>query len=132
ARLLQLAGSDVEIEEPEDVTFLGITAKIGARIVLQPSFAISLEQMKEKVKGKIRISRKSELIIDGQVVLDGLELDGAMTVRGPGGLTNKVLKNAGRSLEAIPSEELPSLPPALQIRGYRLSQGEVEEVKLGS
>lgn len=43
AQLLSLAGADVEIEPPEDVTFLGITAKVGARIVLQPSFGISLE-----------------------------------------------------------------------------------------
>jgi len=52
ARLLKLAGADVEIESPEEVKFLGVSAKIGARIILQPSFAISLAAMKDKVKGK--------------------------------------------------------------------------------
>merc|ERR1719362_1770522 len=43
ARLLAVAGADVQVEEPEDVAFLGVKAKLGARIVLQPSFAVSLE-----------------------------------------------------------------------------------------
>ncbi|CAE7604021.1 USP, partial [Symbiodinium sp. KB8] len=80
ARLLELAGQGkVKIEAPPDVNFLGITAQVGARIVLQPSFAVSLEQMKEKVKGTITISNKSELVVDGDVALNDLELDGALT-----------------------------------------------------
>ena len=31
----------------------GITADIGARIILAPSFGISLEDMKTKIKGKV-------------------------------------------------------------------------------
>merc|ERR1711988_584853 len=57
ARLLQLAGADVKIEEPEQVSFLGVKAEIGARIILKPAFGISLEQMKSRVKGVVRISK---------------------------------------------------------------------------
>eukprot|EP00928_Gymnodinium_smaydae_P007346 TRINITY_DN12650_c0_g2_i1.p1 TRINITY_DN12650_c0_g2~~TRINITY_DN12650_c0_g2_i1.p1 ORF type:complete len:664 (-),score=127.84 TRINITY_DN12650_c0_g2_i1:95-2086(-) len=126
AALLSLAGADVVIEEPGEVSFLGITAKVGARIILQPSFAISLEQMKEKLKGKIRISKKSSLVLDGDVTVDGLDLDGALKISGGGVLKNKVVKNAGRSLVAIDADKLKDHPPSLQIRGYTLGEGEVE------
>jgi len=130
ARLLQLAGQDVEIEAPGDVEFLGIRAKVGARIVLQPSFGISLEEMKERVKGKVRISNKSVLVLDGAVAIDGLDLDGALEVRGSGALQDKVVRNVGAALEAISAEELASAPPALQIRGYRAARGDTETVDL--
>eukprot|EP00931_Biecheleriopsis_adriatica_P090263 TRINITY_DN6427_c0_g1_i1.p1 TRINITY_DN6427_c0_g1~~TRINITY_DN6427_c0_g1_i1.p1 ORF type:complete len:580 (-),score=160.43 TRINITY_DN6427_c0_g1_i1:54-1793(-) len=133
ARLLQLAGEGkVEIEDPEDISFLGITAKIGARIVLQPGFAISLEHMKDKLKGKVKISKKSELVLDGDVVLNDLELDGALKVCGDGELESQVVKNSGSKLEGIPDAELKDQEPSLQIRGYRRSEGEVKAVTLGS
>ncbi|CAE7238007.1 USP, partial [Symbiodinium natans] len=128
ARLLELAGQGkVQIEAPPDVNFLGITAQVGARIVLLPNFAISLEQMKEKIKGKITISNKSELVVESDVALNDLELDGALTVRSTGELASKVVKNAGTSLVAIPEAELKSQEPSLQIRGYRRAVGEVQE-----
>jgi len=107
---------------------LGITAKIGARIVLQPSFGISLEQMKERVKGPVRISKCSSLVLDGDVTLDGLELDGALEVSGSVVVKDKVVKNAGQPLEAIPDAELTACPPSFQIRGYRQGRGEVERL----
>jgi len=132
ARLLQLAGNDVEIGPAQDASFLGITAKIGARIVLQPSFGISLEQMKEKVKGKIRISNKSVLIVDGDVVIDGLELDGALEIIGTGVVKDKDVANASRPLEAIPEAELKNAEPSYQIRGYRAARGECEKIEFKS
>lgn len=126
ARLLSLAGADVEIEAADDVSFLGVTAKMGARIVLQPSFGVSLEDMKAKVQGKWRISRRSVLVLDGDVTVNGLDLDGALTITGSGSATDVVVKNAGRELVAIPEADLSQQPPSLQIRGYRLTDGEVE------
>mmetsp|Transcript_37736 Transcript_37736/g.56993 ORF Transcript_37736/g.56993 Transcript_37736/m.56993 type:complete len:166 (+) Transcript_37736:3-500(+) len=126
AKLLALAGPEVQIGEPKDISFLGITAKIGARIVLEPSFGISLEQMKERVKGPVKISSTSSLILDGVVTLESLDLDGALSIQGPVTVKDKVVKNEGTILEAIPDEELSSVEPSLQIRGYRLSKGTVE------
>lgn len=130
ARLLQLAGEGkVEIAPPKAVTFLGITADIGARIILAPSFGISLEDMKTKIKGKIRISNKSELMIDGDVTLNDLELDGALRLFADGELPNKVVKNTGSTLAAIPDSELKLQEPSLQIRGYQRVVTTVEEIK---
>jgi UDP-sugar pyrophosphorylase len=126
ARLLSLAGADVQIEDAEDVTFLGVTAKMGPRIVLQPSFGVSLEDTKTKVQGKWRISHRSVLVLDGEVAVNGLDLDGALTVTGCGQASDLVVKNAGRELVAIPVEDLAQQPPSLQIRGYKLTDGAVE------
>lgn len=129
----QLAGQDVRIEPPGEVSFLGIKASIGARIVLEPSFAVSLEQLKEKIKGPVRISAKSSLVLAGDATLDGLELDGALEVSGNGEVKDKKVSNAGQPLEAIPEAELSDaseLPPSLKIRGYRASAGEKETLIL--
>jgi len=130
ARLLSLAGDDVEIEGAEDVTFLGVTAKFGPRIMLKPSFGVSLEDMKRKVKGKWRISRRSVLVLDGDVAVDSLELDGALTIEGCGSTSDVVVKNDGRELVAIPEADLAREPPSMRIRGYMLTDGDVEVMSL--
>mmetsp|Transcript_52536 Transcript_52536/g.104234 ORF Transcript_52536/g.104234 Transcript_52536/m.104234 type:complete len:615 (-) Transcript_52536:232-2076(-) len=127
-RLLQLSGADVEIEEPDTKTFFDISVKLGARIVLQPSFCICLEELKTKLTGKIRISKRSSMVVEGDVVINGLDLDGALELSGNGEFKDQVVKNAGRPLEAIPEDELSTHPPSLQIRGYHCPIGEVEKV----
>ncbi|CAL1127632.1 unnamed protein product, partial [Cladocopium goreaui] len=130
ARLLELAGEGkVSIGSPSKVSFLGISADIGARIILAPSFGISLEDMKTKIKGKVTISGKSELLIDGDVTLNDLELDGCLRISADGQLPKKVVRNDGSKLEKIPDSELKSEEPSLQIRGYRRVVVTEEEVK---
>ncbi|CAJ1340987.1 unnamed protein product [Effrenium voratum] len=129
-RLLQLAG-DVEVEKPSETTFLGITANLGAQIVLQPSFAISLEQLKSKIRGKtIVISKRSTLILEGDVILDGLKLDGALWLSGSGTATGLCVENQGLRLAAIAEAELAKQVPSLQIRGYQKEVLEMETIKL--
>ena len=40
---LKLAGEDVQIEPPDTVKFLGISAEFGARVILEPAFGVSLD-----------------------------------------------------------------------------------------
>jgi UDP-sugar pyrophosphorylase len=123
AQLLRAAGDDVDIEAPDTVEFLGISAQIGARIILKPEFAISLNDMKKKIKGKIRISKRSTLILHQNATIDGLELDGALELRSP--VKDAAVKNDGCPLVAIPEADLPSQPPSLKIRGYTLSDSPI-------
>eukprot|EP00928_Gymnodinium_smaydae_P070013 TRINITY_DN53961_c0_g1_i1.p1 TRINITY_DN53961_c0_g1~~TRINITY_DN53961_c0_g1_i1.p1 ORF type:complete len:605 (+),score=115.01 TRINITY_DN53961_c0_g1_i1:47-1861(+) len=141
ARLLRLAAPDVVIEEPSRVSFLGVSANLGARIVLDPSFAVSLEELKQRVRGPIRISKRSTLILEGAATLDGLDLDGALHVRGPVSATAAAtaaatprglsVRNAGLPLVAIPEADLAAQPPSLQIRGYTQGRGEVRVLNVG-
>lgn len=47
------------------------------------------------VSGKVSISKKSELLIDGQVVLNDLDLDGAMRICASGELPSKKVAKLG-------------------------------------
>jgi len=61
---------------------------MGPHPVLLPSFAETIETMKEKVKCPVKISGKSTLILEGDVTIEkgGLELNGALELRAaPGG-----------------------------------------------
>merc|ERR1719375_1348700 len=102
---------------------------MGPRIVLEPSWAISLEEMKTKVHGPLRVSARSTLVLGGGVHLGGLDLDGAVVCRGGEALWEpaEAVVNEGFLLEAIPEAELADQPPSLQIRGYRISMEEWEE-----
>jgi len=126
AKLLRLAGA--EIDQPVGVSYLGVSARMGARIVLQPSFGISLEEMKTRIKGAVRISHRSVLILDGPVSIDGLQLDGALKISGKGSVSNLTVKNSSMSLVEIPLAHLAKMPPSYQIRGYQQSVGELKEV----
>jgi len=129
AQLLRIA-ANADIEEPDDVTFLGITAKLGARVVLMPSFGISLEEIKSRLRGDIKISKRSALILDGNITIDGLQLDGALTVTGNGAVQGLSVQNQAAAIVPIPEEELASHPPSWQIRGYGLTDGDMEFVTL--
>mmetsp|Transcript_78765 Transcript_78765/g.139006 ORF Transcript_78765/g.139006 Transcript_78765/m.139006 type:complete len:648 (+) Transcript_78765:51-1994(+) len=129
SQLLRIAGN-ADIEPPQEVSFLGITAQLGARIILMPSFAISLEQMKSRLKGKIQISNRSALILDGNVSIDGLQLDGALTLTGNGTARGLNIRNQASDIVAIPENELASHPASWQIRGYGLTEGDMEFVTL--
>lgn len=49
----------ISIAEPEPVTFGGVQYQMGPRIVLCPSWAVSLQQMQEKLQGaNIKITRE--------------------------------------------------------------------------
>merc|ERR1712039_353417 len=89
------------------------------------------EQLKERLKGKVSISRRSSLLLDGDVCLNSsLDLDGALSVSGQGALGPQVVRNGGQLLEAIPDAQLASQPPALQIRGYRQAPGTIKEIRV--
>lgn len=129
AKLLRLAGAKID-EDTDEVTFLGIKRKMGARIVLHPKFGVSLEEMKSKISGNVRVSKKSILVVGGDITLENLEVDGALFLQGAGILKDRQVKNAGRPLVAIPDDELPNVAEDLKIRGYRMDAGEMEQITL--
>jgi len=125
AKLLRLAGVEVEFgEHTESVEFLGVKEGWGARVVALPSWASSLEQMKARVKGNVKVSNRSSLVIEGDVILDGLDLDGALELRASPGATllvkDLVVQNHGAPIAALEDVALKQAPAHLQIRGYHL------------
>lgn len=59
-KMLKLAG--VEIDEEEDVSE-GMQFPFGQKILMDPTFAITLQELKGKFKGKCSISKKASVIM---------------------------------------------------------------------
>ncbi|CEL97994.1 unnamed protein product [Vitrella brassicaformis CCMP3155] len=133
-QLLSIAGkavgSEVVLGEPVEVTYLDIPYMMGPRIVLKPSFAVSIEDMKEKLKsGKINISAKSTLVLEGDIEIKDLDLDGALVIKVAPGAKAIVdgLKVSNPGWEFVPLEQPDSADTALQIRGYQLKKNDAKE-----
>lgn len=83
SRALRLAGC--EIGDPEDVVFAGTHLSLWPRIVLSPSTAATYTELKERVArptapGAVSVSSRSVLVLNGDVVLRRLSLDGALVI----------------------------------------------------
>jgi len=102
--------------------------------VLAPSFAVSYEDIKHKIKGNVNISARSTLVLEGNVMLEDLDLDGTLFVKAEPG-AQAVLKglkvtNAGSDL--VSSEDPLKHPPFMRIRGYELDLKDCERLVVDS
>eukprot|EP00451_Oxyrrhis_marina_P015339 CAMPEP_0204318502 /NCGR_PEP_ID=MMETSP0469-20131031/6570_1 /ASSEMBLY_ACC=CAM_ASM_000384 /TAXON_ID=2969 /ORGANISM="Oxyrrhis marina" /LENGTH=587 /DNA_ID=CAMNT_0051299563 /DNA_START=75 /DNA_END=1838 /DNA_ORIENTATION=+ len=129
AELLRKCGADVAAPGP--VEFLGVKAQVGPRVVLKPSFAVTLEEMKTKVTGAVSVSGKSTLVLAGDVSINGLTLDGTLAIDATNGkveLSGPSIVNEGWSLVPITPEA--GTADFLKIRGYDTKRGEAKELKV--
>ena len=74
----------VQDEAPVQVEVEGCVFKFGPRIIIYPSFAASIYELKEKMekmKGKIRMTINSTLILKNDITIEeGVDLDGNLTI----------------------------------------------------
>jgi UDP-sugar pyrophosphorylase len=115
-RLLELSG--VSVESPSTTqSFSGISYKVPAKIVLKPSFACSLSELKRKFLGKCEISSRSTLILEGKdTIVQNLKLDGFASISSS---VSDLVKQDEIVPHYIPVES--SDPEYLQIRGFKLA-----------
>lgn len=121
---LMAAGADVKAAESEWI--LGVPFTPGPKVILRPSFAMTLAEAREKVSGCV-VSGEATLILDGRdIVLEGVKLSGrsALVVKACDGakVTVKgVFENKGFELVRLTEQELADdrTPEYLRIRGYR-------------
>lgn len=129
-RKLKLAGVELDVTEPSDLVKVGgIPVTPGPRVYLGSSFAITKEEVLQKVKGG-KISQRSSLVLKGdKVEIKDLDLDGALVVlvSDEAELTIDGLKveNKGWTLEEIPEGE--EVPETVSIRGYTMAKHETAE-----
>uniref|UniRef100_A0A7S2Y4M2 UTP-monosaccharide-1-phosphate uridylyltransferase n=1 Tax=Fibrocapsa japonica TaxID=94617 RepID=A0A7S2Y4M2_9STRA len=112
-----------ELGEPEEVEFEGVTFPLGPRIVLKPSFAVTQDQLKQKISSNVKISTRSSLILEGEgIKLDSLDLDGALSITVEPGVHLTVrdlaVNNAGWKFTELSQSE--HTTPEAQVRGYTL------------
>lgn len=104
----------------------GLPVDYGARIVLYPSFGSTIKDIGTKLKGDISITVNSTLVLDGDIEIDGLKLDGTLIIRSKGQNTkiiikNLVVKNDGYEFKAIDINDT-SIEEKYRIRGYILNK----------
>jgi len=116
-----LAAAGVRFGRDKEVTYHDIQVPYGARCVYSPSFGVTLDEVKKRIMGKVTVSNESTLVLDGDIDIINLELDGALIIKAcPGSkviIKNLTVKNDGWRMKVIsPDDE--SYAQKYRIRGY--------------
>eukprot|EP00331_Platyophrya_macrostoma_P010990 CAMPEP_0176432794 /NCGR_PEP_ID=MMETSP0127-20121128/15599_1 /TAXON_ID=938130 /ORGANISM="Platyophrya macrostoma, Strain WH" /LENGTH=570 /DNA_ID=CAMNT_0017815019 /DNA_START=18 /DNA_END=1730 /DNA_ORIENTATION=- len=114
--LLKIVGVDVEQPAPEHKQdFEGIEINFGAKVVLKPSFGVTLKELKSRFQGTNRISSQSTAVFEGEIKVENLTLDGSVRVTKDVKDLTYDKKNyvTFDKLDGVPTEEY------LKIRGFK-------------
>ncbi len=123
----KLAAVGVQVEPSEETRFAGVPFASGARVVIDPSFALTLGELSERFRGGF-LGREAHLVLEGTGLdVEDLQLRGrsALVLRAGPGVTLRVrglhLDGEGMALVPLTEAELDSeeTPDHLKIRGYR-------------
>jgi len=122
SEVLRLLGVQVKSSDP--VVFSNITAVPGPRIVLHPSFAVLPSEVSARfpTPSLVSISANSTLVVEGDVVIYSLALDGALFLKAPPG-SRLIVRAAGNPVVnkghvLAPFTE--STPEVDAMRGYKI------------
>jgi len=127
-RTLRMAG--VEIEPPQTAMFNGIEVNLEARIVWSPHWANSYAAACSRLKpgGHVKISQRSTLILDGDIYIEDLTLDGALVITAHLGsrviVKRATVTNQGWALSPISSD---CADEVARLRGFTIQRIEARE-----
>ena len=130
-RKLKFAGVDLDVTGDDDlVQVTGIPVTPGPRIILCPGFAITQQEVMEKIEGG-KITKRSSLVLEGEdLKVKNLDLDGALVIRTGHDcdvtVDGLVIRNKGYDVEEIPDGA--EVPEEVAIRGYTMKKDEVMEI----
>ena len=122
------------VDDAPSETYLGIAVVPGPAIVFHPTFACCPAEYRDKIPqpDQIRISARSTLVVKGRgVVLEQLDLDGALVIDCPPGRTLPVhrpdlLHNEGW----VRVRDEHSQDEVIQMRGYRIEKRATEHISV--
>lgn len=133
-RKLQHAGVDLPVTSTQDdlVQVGGIPVTPGPRVVLLPAFAITQQEVLQKIQGGT-ITERSTLVLEGQgLTIKNLSLDGALSIRSCPDchveVDGLVVSNDGYVLEEIPDDA--TVDEAVRIRGYTMNKRAAMEIEI--
>lgn len=113
--------------EVEEYTYYGIHYKVGAKIILHPSFACTFRDLEKSVGEGVSISSKSMLEIRGKAILRNFELDGSLRITNP---SSNPVSLDGKSFKTKEYITFPPVDPSQpihyndHIRGFKASNTE--------
>mmetsp|Transcript_41249 Transcript_41249/g.124724 ORF Transcript_41249/g.124724 Transcript_41249/m.124724 type:complete len:822 (-) Transcript_41249:445-2910(-) len=126
-----MTSAGCKVEEAEPVTYDGISVVPGPEIVLKPSFMSCPGECGEKFPSpeKVKISAGSSLVVDGSgVVIESLDLDGALVIRCEEGATGTIrdLVVNNKGWEKVVDESLKN--EVIAMRGYHMKKIETKTI----
>ena len=109
--------ANVEIEYGDTpISYSGITYAFGPKILLDPTFAITLKEIRDKFKGTNKISKNSTLILKGnKTTVNNLDLDGYLVVN-EGTVVEGKIDNKERIEFVLTTDKDPEI---YRIRGFK-------------
>jgi UDP-sugar pyrophosphorylase len=126
---MKLLAAGMEVIEAPQKTICGIPLVPGPRVILRPSFALTLADVRARISGG-SISGEATLVLDGDVTLENVTIaDGASLVaKAPEGeslaIKDRTVSRSGAVHDLVPltDAEMAStdVPEYLRIRGYRI------------
>jgi len=125
---MRLEAAGMSVVEADTELVCGVALTPGPRVILRPSFALTLNEVREKISGG-SIAEEATLILDGEGIrLENVTLAGrsALVIHAcPGAnvlVKDRTIENAGFEIIMLTDDELatPDTPEYLRIRGYRI------------
>ena len=112
--LREACGVNIE-EDTEKVDYAGLKLAFGAKILLDPTFALTIEDLRKKFAGSNSISKTSSLILKGaKTQINDLKLDGYLKAE-EGVISGEVLNKEKIVFEANKDSD----DEIFRIRGYK-------------
>eukprot|EP00927_Polykrikos_kofoidii_P077317 TRINITY_DN7426_c0_g1_i2.p1 TRINITY_DN7426_c0_g1~~TRINITY_DN7426_c0_g1_i2.p1 ORF type:complete len:1955 (+),score=443.63 TRINITY_DN7426_c0_g1_i2:345-5867(+) len=131
-RILRMAGAEIEPAKPMQLN--GINVDLEARVVWSPAWALTHKAVKGRLaQGLVlKISQRSTLILDGDIVIEELVLDGALILRAAPGCKVRIGKltvsNAGWEVESTANDTVDEgIDEVTKLRGFRFRKVATEE-----
>ena len=125
-RLLAMSGCQIRTAALPMRRFASLPFEDGARVVLCPSFGTTVAEIRSRFPSPhlVHISDRSALVLDGDIIVHQLELDGHLVIKAQPGsrITIKCLRvlNEGSTLESLDEELIEQRSPNEKVRGYHL------------
>jgi UDP-sugar pyrophosphorylase len=135
--LASVPGVEIEVKG-EKLAVAGVELEMGARVVLGAQMGVLVSQVRSRFNPRrapaavIKISTRSTLVLDGDVTVDELHLDGALVVRAVRGARVRIARlkvvNAGWAVVPLRPGDEKSVTPEVAIRGFRIERKEQREL----
>ena len=125
---MRLKAAGMSVAEAETELVCGVALTLGPRVILRPSFAVTLNEVRKKISGG-SIAEEATLILDGEGIrLENVTLAGrsALVIHACSGanvtVKDRVVENDGFEIVKLTAAELADskTPEYLSIRGYRI------------
>lgn len=121
--ILAMAGVQVKTADFKSEVFLGLPFPMGAKVVLAPSFGTSVKEVRERflAPDQVKISDRSSLVLDGDIFIESLDLDGDLRITAAPGakviVRKLTVKNEGIEFIEVDSDDT-SVDEIYRIRGF--------------